>query len=205
VSNGNPNLRPETIATWEGALSWQARKDLQTNLSVFRYRAKNLIRVVNSLWSNIGSVRGNGMEVEAVWDVNRNVRLTSNYSFQKSIDETTNTDAGYAPHHHLYVRADSRISSDWLGSVQFNWVADRKRTVTNLPATTDLRPDVADYRTVDLTLRTERNKSQWDFSASIRNVFNARVLEPTLAPGTALPDDLPMPGRTFYLQGSYAL
>jgi len=205
VTNGNPNLRPETIATWEGALSWQARKDLQTNLSVFRYRAKNLIRAVNKLWSNIGSVRGNGMEAEVVWDVNRNVRLTSNYSLQKSIDETTQKDAGYAPHHHLYVRADARITGDWLGSVQFNWVADRKRAVTNLAATTDLRPDVADYRTVDLTLRTERNKSQWDFSASIRNVFNARVLEPTLAPGTALPDDLPMPGRTFYLQGSYAL
>ena len=43
----------------------------------------------------------------------------------------------------------------------------------------------------------------WDFSAANSNLFAATVLELSLAPGTAIPYDLPMPGRSFYLQASY--
>jgi hypothetical protein len=31
------------------------------------------------------------------------------------------------------------------------------------------------------------------------------VLEPSSAPGTAIPNDLPMPGRSVYLQAIYKL
>jgi iron complex outermembrane receptor protein len=196
VANGNPNLRPETIGTSEAALSWQARKDFQMNLGVFRYNAKDLIRLVGTSFMNIGAVRGTGMEVEAAWDVSRSFRLSGNYSYQKSIDETSNTDAGYAPHHHAYFRADTRLADGWLASVQVNWVADRKR------AFGDVRQDVPDYATLDLTLRTERSRGQWDLAASVRNLFNARVLEPSLGPGTAFPDDLPQPRRAVYFQAT---
>jgi iron complex outermembrane receptor protein len=199
VANGNPNLRPETIATSEAALSWQADHDLQMNLGLFRYQARDMIRLLGTVYSNIGSVHGSGMEVESVWDVSRKVRLTGNYSFQKSIDEASNTDAGYAPHHHLYLRGDSRVAGELLASVSVNWVAGRKR------AASDTRADVPDYKTVDVSLRTESTDKQWDFAAAIRNLFNARVLEPTLAPGTALPDDLPMARRSFYIQALYYL
>ncbi len=199
VANGNPNLRPETIATSEAALSWQLRKDLHANLSVFRYDAKNLIRLVGTSFANIGAVHGSGMELEAEWDPSRSVRLTGSFSYQKSIDEATSTDAGYAPHRHVYTRADWRFTGGWLASAQVNWVAERKRAVG------DARADVPDYTTADLTLRTDRGKNRWEFVASIRNLLNARVLEPSIAPGTALPDDLPLPGRSFYLQATYLL
>jgi len=185
VNNSNANLRPETIATTEAALSWQARKDLQLNLSLFRYDARDLIRLLSNTYSNIGSVHGSGLEVEASWDTGSGLRLTGNYSHQRSIDNSTGRDAGYAPRHHLYLRADSRVTGDWLGGAQLNWVADRKR------AAGDARPDVADYRTVDLTLRTTRRDSPWQFVASIRNLFNSQVLEPSLPPAANLPDDLP--------------
>lgn len=200
VNNSNANLRPETIATTEAALAWQARKDLQLNLSLFRYDARDLIRLLNNTYSNIGSVRGDGLEVEASWDTGSGLRLTGNYSHQRSIDNSTGRDAGYAPRHHLYLRADSRVMADWLAGAQLNWVADRKR------AAGDARPDVTDYRTVDLTLRTAaRHGSPWQFVASIRNLFNSRVLEPSLPPAANLPDDLPQPRRSFYLQASYGL
>lgn len=44
-----------------------------------------------------------------------------------------------------------------------------------------------------------------NLAASVRNLFDARVLEPSIAPGTALPDDLPQPGRSFYRQATYSL
>ena len=199
VANGNPDLRPETIATSEAAMSWQARKDLQVNLGLFRYKATDLIRLVGTTVANTGGLHGSGIEAEAVLDVSRSFRLSGNYSYQKSIDEAGDTDAGYAPHHHVYLRADSNLAANWVASVQVNWVADRRR------AAGDVRADVADYTAVDLTLRTERSKGRWNFAASIRNLFDARVLEPSIAPGTALPDDLPQPGRSFYLQATYAL
>jgi iron complex outermembrane receptor protein len=206
VTSGNPNLKPESIQTLEAAFSWQARKDTQVNLSFFRYSMDDVIRPVanpapalGATSQNTGQQHGSGMELEAVWDASRTLRLTGNYAYQKSIDEATNTDAGYAPHHHVYTRADWRFSANWLASTQVNWVADRKR------AAGDTRPAVPDYTTVDVTVRTRNSKNQWDFSASLRNLFNADVREPSLAPGMALPNDLPMASRAVTVQAIFRL
>lgn len=199
VALGNASLRPETVGTVETAFSWQARPDVQLNLSLFRYDMKDIIRLVNGTYFNTGAQNGRGAEIEAVWDANRNLRLTGNYSWQRSVDEATQTDAGYAPHHHVYVRADWRFVGDWLASTQINRVADRKR------AAGDVRPDIADYTTVDLTVRTTSKKTSWNFAASVRNLFNADVREPSLAPGTAIPNDLPMAPRSAYLQATFRL
>jgi outer membrane receptor for ferrienterochelin and colicin len=205
VQRGNPKLRPETIKTLEAAISWQARKDLQANLNVFRYSMADIIRTVpnstpgtGATFNNTGNQTGNGLELEMVWDANRSMRVMGNYSYQRSIDETTGQDAGYAPHHHVFSRADWRFSSGWLFSSQINWVADRKR------AAGDTRVPVSDYKTVDLTLRSEHGKANWNFSASIRNMFNADVREPSLAPG-AIPNDLPVARRAFWLQATYRM
>lgn len=86
-----------------------------------------------------------------------------------------------------------------MTSTQINWVADRNR------APGDVRPNIADYATLDVTVRTSSRKRQWDFSASVRNLFNADVREPSVAPGTAIPYDLPMAPRSLYLQASYRM
>lgn len=199
VALGNVNLRPETITTVETAFAWQARPDLQTNLSLFRYDMKDIIRTVGGVYANTGAQNGRGIELEAVWDVDRSVRLSGHYSWQQSIDEATQQDAGYVPHHHVYLRADWRLASGWMVSSQVNWVGDRKR------AAGDLRPAIADYNTVDLSLRTRVGGGRWDVSAGVRNLFNSDAREPSFAPGTALPNDLPMAGRSAYVQAVYRL
>lgn len=205
-ANGNPNIRPETISTLEAAFSWQANKDTQANLNLFKYSMKDIIRAVPNpapapglTFNNVGTQNGSGAELELIWDANRNVRVTGNYGYQRSIDGATNRDAGYAPHHHVYARVDWRVASGWLLSPQLNWVADRKR------AEGDSRPPVPDYTTLDLTLRTSHGKSRWDFAVYVRNLFNADVREPSLAPGLAIPDDLPMAPRAIYVQMNYRL
>ncbi|MDZ4200784.1 MAG: TonB-dependent receptor [Gallionella sp.] len=206
VAGGNPNLKPETIETVEAAIVWQANLNTQVNVNLFRYDMKDTIRpVVNavantgSTFQNTGAQRGDGMELETIWEANRKLRLTGSYAWQRSIDTATNRDAGYAPHHHIHLRGDWQFTSGWLLAPQVNWVADRKR-----PAG-DTRPPVPDYTTVDLTLRTSRSMNQWDLSASVRNLFDATVLEPSTAPGTAIPNDLPMAPRSLWLQASYKL
>jgi iron complex outermembrane receptor protein len=206
VGSGNPGIRPESARTLELAFAWQARRDTQVNLGFFHYQMKDVILAranqapaLGSTYANIGAQHGRGMELEAVWRAKNNLRLSGHYAYQQSIDETTNSDVGYAPHHHLYGRADWGFYSGWLASAQINRVADRAR-----PAG-DLRAKVPDYSTVDLTVRTTRGEQGWEYAGSIRNLFNATVIEPSQAPGALLPNDLPMARRSAWLQAIYRL
>jgi iron complex outermembrane receptor protein len=206
VNKGNPSLRPETNQTQEAAISWRARQDLQLNANVFTYRMRDVIRAVANptgpagatTYQNTGEQKGVGGELEAVWDASRTLRLTANYSRQRSTDVATDTDVGYAPHDHVYARGDWRFTSGWLASMQADWVGVRKR------AFGDARPDLGGYTTVDLTLRTARQKASWEFVGSIRNLFNRQVFEPSLFP-VQIPNDLPQAPRSLYLQAMYSL
>lgn len=203
VAQGNPDLKPETIGTWEAAFAWQARPDTDVNLSLFHYRMKGIIRTTDqgtgvSVWNNAGTQHGKGLELEAVWRATSTLRLQGHYALQRSVDEASGHDAGFAPRHHLYGRMDWSVANGWQVGGQVNRVAGRKR------AFGDNRPDIADYTTLDLTLRSSSISKGWEFVASIRNLFDADAREPTSA-GDNIPGDLPLPGRTFYLQASYRM
>lgn len=203
VVRGNPNLKPETIDTWEAAFAWQARPDTDVNLSLFRYKMKDIIRATDqgddtTEFNNAGAQHGHGAELEAIWRASRVLRLQGSYAWQRSIDETSNQDAGYAPHHHLFGRVDWSVTSGLLLGGQVNHVAGRKR------AAGDTRPDIADYTTMDLSLRTNSGSKGWEFAGTIRNLFDADAREPTL-PSNLIPNDLPLAGRSFYLQAIYKM
>lgn len=205
VARGNPALRPEKIGTLEAGLSWQARRDLQMNVTVFRHVMRNIIRLVDNpvpatgkTYQNAGRQTGQGGELELAWDAGPALRLSGHYAYQRNVDEATGHDAGYAPHHHVYGRADWRLAAGWLLSPQVNYVADRNR------AFGDNRPQAPDYATADLTLRSTRPRLGWDVAASVRNLFDANVREPSQA-GSGLVYDLPMPRRSYWLQARYTL
>lgn len=206
VTLGNPNLKPETNDTLETVASWQASADLQLNTTVYRYAMANIIRLtpnpagmLGQIYKNTGNQSGHGAEFEAAWTMNRSLRVVGNYAWQRSIDRATRADAGYAPHHHLYARADWEYASGLMISPQWTWVAGRRR-----PAG-DARAPVADYHTLDLTLSTRRGEQRWNFSAALRNLFNADVREPSAAPGLQIPHDLPMAPRALSLQATYRM
>lgn len=206
VANGNPNLKPERIATSELAMTWQANKDVLFNLNIFRYNMQDIIRALpnatpgtGSTFFNTGNQSGRGLEAELRWDVNPDVKVSANYSWQHSIDETTQTDAGYAPHHHIFTRIDWQVAQDWSANPQLNWVAGRQR------AAGDLRPPIPDYTSLDVSLRSLRGRGKWEVTASIRNLLNADIREPSTAPGLAIPFDLPMAPRSIYVQVVYKI
>lgn len=198
---GSPDLKPEVIGTTELVFSWQASSQLQTGLSIFRYEMKDIIQLVTDptgtkVARNVGKQRGTGFELEATWSAAKDLRLSGNYAHQRSTDVSTQTDAGYAPRHHVYLRADYRFVHNYTLDTQLNWVSDRKR------AAGDARPAIADYKTVDLTLRSTGGRGKWDFALSVRNAFDADVREPSLAPGL-IPNDFPLARRSVYAQAHY--
>lgn len=199
VAVGNARVRPELVSTVEAAFTWQPRRDVQVYLSLFKYDMSDIIRNIGGTYQNNGEQTGRGVEVEARWDVGRKLRLSANYALQKSLDVATQKDTGYAPNRHFYTRADWNLSGDWLCSTQLNWIGERKRPVG------DLRDPVADYTTLDLSIGNVAKAREWSFRFGIRNALDADVREPSVAPGTSLPDDLPMARRTAFVQLEYRL
>lgn len=202
---GNPNLRPERIRSVEAALSWQASGQLQIGVNAFGHRTSDILRPVpnadpttGSTVSNAGGQTGRGFEVEALWDARRDLRLIANYGYQRSRDRATGRDAGIAPRHHAYLRADWRFQAGWIANAQVNRIAGRARE------SGDARPPVADYTLVDLNVRHVAPSRRWEISFAVRNLFDADAREPSFAPG-ALPFDFPLPGRSLHVQLGWRL
>ncbi len=147
----------------------------------------------NYIYQNSGNQHGNGLELEATLDASNNLRLTSNLSLQHSTDEATGKNAGMAPQRRLFGRADWRFASLWQLGTTLNHVARRLRE----PG--DTRAAIPDYTTVDLTLRRERIAYGWDARAVVTNLFNRNAKEPTYM-SSGMPSDLPLAGRTIYIQ-----
>lgn len=203
VIGGNPLVKPETIRTTEAALAWTPADALQVNLSLFSYEMRNIIRgVPNSpappanLIQNRGGQDGRGAELEVVWDASRSLRLSGNLALQRSVDEATRRDAGYAPHRHAYLQADWAVVRGCTVGGQLNHVAGRLR-----PAG-DARAPIKDYTTLDLSARTRMGESGWELALVLRNLFAADAREPSLA-GGGIVNDLPVAARAGYVQLQY--
>ncbi|MFZ6681588.1 TonB-dependent receptor plug domain-containing protein [Undibacterium sp. Tian12W] len=202
VVNGNPALKAERMRTTELALSWQARAGVQLGLNLFRYRMSDIIRVSNNSQNeNGGRQSGRGFELEASWDVNKNFRVAGNLAYQSAIDDVTQKDPGLTPRRHAYLRADWQPAAGWRVNTQINHVADRQRE----PG--DTRPNVKDYTTLDVTIGTNKKYAGWDWALIVRNLLNADVREPSpySTPFINMPNDIPMGGRSVFLQFGYKL
>lgn len=203
VQKGNPDLKPETVKTFELALAWEnATKNLQVNINIFKLSMDKIIGLTpnatvgtGSTFRNFGKQDGRGVELEVVYDVSRTLRVSGNYAYQRNIDLTNGVDAGNVPRNHLFAKAEWRLSDGWTLSPQFNLVTDRKRPFG------DTRPPTPNYKTLDISLKTTKIK-KIDVTATIRNLFNTDVREPG---STLIPNDLPLPKRSFYVQVIYKL
>jgi len=132
--------------------------------------------------------------LEAEWQAVDALKIIGNYAYQLSRDEQLNHDAGYAPHHQVYLRANWEFVPDWVFSPQAKWIVGRNRSFG------DNRPSIADYTWVDLTLRRQNLAKHFEVAFSVRNLFDVNAREPSLAgnPQAAIPNDLPLAPRSFY-------
>ncbi|MBQ0712522.1 MAG: TonB-dependent receptor [Porticoccus sp.] len=198
---GNPELDPEEMKSYEIAFDYRPRHDLTFNLNAFYYKWEDIIQFVPvgggaSEAQNNGEQTGHGVEFETTWQAFRDLELSSNFSWQKSEDRNLDADAAHSPEKQLYMAANWQPTELWNIHVQANWVMDRNRAA----GADDFRSDIDNYALVDLTIR---RKSLWDhvdIALLVKNLFDEGAREPSLAGGVGFPvpieDDLPLAGQT---------
>lgn len=199
VAIGNDELDPEEIETFEFAIDYRPLASLRFGANIFYYEWDDIIRFVTETASgtaaaqNTSEQTGYGVELEMEWNPSSSLSLIANYAYQDSEDKDANEDAGNAPHHQIYARANWEFLPNWSVTPAFNYVIDRDR------GPGDSRDELDDYSTVDLTLRTKAFSDKWEFGFGARNLFNSSPEEPTDA-SFNISNDLPLERRTVFAE-----
>lgn len=207
VTLGNPGVKPETMESWEAALTWQPERDTVLSANIFTYIIRDTLRQVpnadpttGSTAQNTGRVDGKGLELEFSWSASAALKLSGYYAYQHSRDRETGKTPGNAPRQTAYLRADWRPIDDLVVTPRLSWVADRSREPARPNETADTRSPVSDYVLLDLTVRAEKVLKDLDLALTVFNLADTRAYEPSPSPG--LVDDFPLPGRTVLLSGT---
>ncbi|HJW28058.1 MAG TPA: TonB-dependent receptor, partial [Saprospiraceae bacterium] len=190
---GNAHLNPETLNSFDLAVDYRPRLDLQTRVNFFYHVTDNQIRLQQagfSYWpENVGKQKGHGIELEWQWDITPVTRFYGYYAYQANTDETTGKDAGYTPHHKVFAQVQ-RQSNPWLFNVQATYIGPRDRVAE------DPRSSPQTYTLVDVRTRYDFS-DHFAISLDIRNLFDKNAKEAGF--GTVFPGDMPLPGRNYYL------
>lgn len=201
VSLGNPNLQPEQIDTAELSFAYSFTPDLSANLTLFEYRAKDMIEFIqdeNATTKTADNARdqdGTGFELELNWKPSSTLYFSSSYSQQDARDAYTDKSIPDAPGQQLKANINWEFSPRWFVHGQLNWVGDRQR------AAADLRADISDYTLVNVTLRRKNIMPDLDASLSLRNLTDEDAREPSSG---EIVDDYPLESRSIWLELRYS-
>ncbi|MDP1527570.1 MAG: TonB-dependent receptor [Rhodocyclaceae bacterium] len=197
----NPLLKPEKSDTVELAFAWRASRDLNLNANLFHARQSNPIVAIDPFpqkFFNVDAHVIRGLELEAQWQASPTLRLQGNLTVRRADQEQFTrfkvVDHFAIPNRDAYLRADWAFLPKWNWNLQANWTGKRPHQ-----ASTDTRPTLGSNWVADTTLRYYHG-SEWEFAASIRNLFNtdARVYSTT-----DIPNYLPLPRRSVFAEVRY--
>lgn len=199
-TQGNPDLKPETINTYELAFDYQPLSRLRTIASVFYYEVDDLIDLIPSLGGainqNYRSQTGKGFELEAAWQPLDILELKGNVAYQRARDTTNDSLVPNAPGLQWYANAHWSFLPEWYLDGQYYWIGDRQRVQG------DTRADIKDTDLVNITLRRKNIGKHWEAALAVRNIFNEDVREPSSfnpsSGSAAIPNDYPMEGRAIW-------
>lgn len=188
----NPALTPERSKTWDLAFSYLVSKDLKVGLDFFHFIQSDLIALdAANQYQNAGQHTIRGLELDAMWQATRTLRIAGSLTRRRQDDSPFIIRA--VPDETAYLRADWAFLPKWNWNLQANWTGKRP-----LPAG-DTRQALGAHTLADTTLRYFHG-SEWEFAASIRNLFDVDAREYT---GRSIPGYLPLPRRNFFAEVRY--
>ena len=196
---GNTNLRAETIKTYEVGLSYNYfNKHVTSGINYFYNDIKDLIALraqtsTVSKYENSGNARVHGVEAETKVDISKGNYIFMNYTFQDP-EDSNGRDLSYIAEHtgtfgvnvHHWKYINTNLSTFVSGS--------RSRE------STDTRRDLPGYALLNLSIIGKEFCKTMEVQGTIFNILDKQYSDPG---PTAITNDLPRPGRTFFVGLSF--
>jgi len=195
---GNPDLKPEETQTYEFELSHRMTKVLSGNISLFRNEIEDLIVVVPPMYTNLGDIRVDGMELGVNLQFSGTNYVRAAYTYQDATDKSTKTDLPSVPKQHASISINYALSPNWTAHTDLLWIGKRGRF------TGDTRADVPAYTTVDAALTANDLYENISMQFTVHNLFDEQYVDPDSSGAIAfIPNDFPREGRVFMANATY--
>lgn len=190
--NGNPNLSPETVKTYETSIQNSSINNLQVSMTLFYTDIEDIIMLESTVYENKGQVTTKGIEIEGKFNLNRGSYLLANYTFQDPKNELTGKELEDISNHEAYLGLNYRMNK------YFNLYADAKYIGKQTRASGDVREAVSDSVISNMTiLAKDIITKDLKLKLSIYNLFDEESYD------SSSPFDYPLGGRTYMAQVNY--
>ncbi|MGR3218361.1 MAG: TonB-dependent receptor plug domain-containing protein [Candidatus Anammoxibacter sp.] len=201
VQLGNPDLKPETIRTYEVGLGYKFRDWFSTNVNYFFNVIRDEIKVGPATtangpqpWENQGGSNIQGVEFEARADLSDFWKwggyAFANYTYLDA--ESKGDPLPDVPKHKGNIGVNLGITK-YLNANLHTFISGSR-----IRAEADTRDDSSGYALMNLSLTAKDFFKGLKVKASLFNLLDKDYTDP--APMNTLPHDLPRPGRTFFIE-----
>jgi iron complex outermembrane receptor protein len=201
IIRGNENLDPETTKTYEAGLSYQFNKHVTSGVNYFYKNIENLISLQAGKESsgtvlsfeNMGDARIQGVEFETKIDIMKDNYVFMNYTFQNPEDEQGDDMPFVAQHYgnfgvnvHAWKYVNTNLNTFVSGA--------RSREKD------DTRDDLPAYALLNLSVIGKNFFRTMEVQGTVFNLLDKEYSDPA---SMLITDDLPRPGRTYFIGLSY--
>ena len=192
TTKANPNLKPETIQTYEFIVEKYFNENIRGSVSAFYYKMDDLIdQTVDSgdgmiMFDNLSQVTAKGLEValDGKWD--NGMQGKASYSYVRTLDKTTRQTLANSPRHLVnFNLIYPLIEKKLFAGIESKYTSKRK-TLSNNHA--------EDAIVTNLTLTYENITKGMDVQVGIYNLFDEKHGHPGFAEHTQ--DVIEQDGRT---------
>lgn len=197
IVRGNKDLDPENIKTYEVGLNYTFNKYVTSSINYFDSYVDNLIVLRSTLedttrilsYENFGDAHVQGIEMETKVDINKGNYIFMNYTFQNPEDDDGNDLPFVAKHHgnfgvnvHCWKYINTNLSTFVSGK--------RSREES------DTRNDMPAYTLLNLSIIGKEFFKTMEVQGTVYNLLDKDYSDPG---PTSVENDLPRPGRTFFV------
>ncbi|MCF6154483.1 MAG: TonB-dependent receptor [Candidatus Brocadia sp.] len=197
---GNEDLDPETIRTYEVGLSYQFNKHVTSSINYFYNDIEDLI-VLRALptaqgtshFENFGDAHVQGIEMETRVDIVKDNYVFMNYTFQNPEDNRGNELPFVAQH-----KGNFGVNVHYPKYINTNlstFISGTRSREDNDP-----RDDLPAYALLNLSIIAKEFFKTMEIQGTVFNILDKDYSDPG---PISIPDDLPRPGRTFFVGLSY--
>jgi len=201
AAQGNMNVQPEKISTYELGLNYQLSDDLFIAFTLFNYQAKALITHITDKQSgiaiaqNIGENETSGFEWEGRWQPFENLNFSGNFTYLDSEDGKGNTIPNIAKKL-ASLTLNWQINRNVNVNITSSWIIDRERKET------DLRNPLKNYNLTNIKLNYTGFYKNIEIAVVAHNLLeNDNAYHPS---NGSISNDFPLPGRQVLFELNYA-